>query len=124
MLSPMIQMGVGAVAVFFVGMGAIGLVAPGRIVAIFGTTSLTAEGRNEVRAVYGGFGVAVGVLLLVAAGFPTFRPGVLVAIATALAGMAGGRLVAALVERPSRFYPCWFYVVAEAVMAAVLLAAV
>jgi hypothetical protein len=49
---------------------------------------------------------------------------VLAAIATALAGMAGGRLVAALVERPRRFYPCWFYALAEALMAAVLLAGV
>jgi hypothetical protein len=123
-MTDMSSAGIVAVAVFFVGMGVMALGAPGRIVAIFGTTTLTAEGRNEVRAVYGGFGVAVGVLLLVAAGSPTFRPGVLAAIATALAGMAGGRLVAALVERPRRFYPCWFYALAEALMAAVLLAGV
>lgn len=120
----MTDAGVMAVAVFFVGMGAIALLAPERIVATFGTPGLTADGRNEVRAVYGGFGVAVGVLLLVAMGTPVLRPGVLAAIATALAGMAGGRLVSALVERPQRFYPCWFYAAAEALMAAVLLAAV
>jgi hypothetical protein len=97
------------VAAFFVGMGILALAAPERITATFGTTQLTAEGRNEVRAVYGGFGVAVGVLLLVAA---------------ALAGMAAGRVVAAVVERPQRFYPSWFYCLAETLMAAVLVAAI
>ena len=120
----MTDAGVMAVAVFFVAMGAIALVAPERIVAPFGTAGLTADGRNEVRAVYGGFGVAMGVLLVVALGHPALRSGVFVAVATALAGMAGGRLVAAGVERPVRFYPCWFYAVVEALMAALLLAAV
>jgi hypothetical protein len=120
----MTDAGVMAVAVFFVAMGAIALVAPEWIVAPFGTAGLTADGRNEVRAVYGGFGVAIGVLLVVALRHPALRSGVLLAVATALAGMAGGRLVAAGVERPVRFYPCWFYAVAEALMAALLLAAV
>jgi hypothetical protein len=124
MLARMTYAGVVGVAVFFVAMGALALLAPERIVATFGTTGLTADGRNEVRAVYGGFGVAVGVLLVVTAGNLALRPGVLAAIAAALAGMAGGRLVAALVERPGRFYPCWFYTGAEALMAAVLLAAI
>ena len=43
-----------------------------------------------------------------------------VATATALAGMAAGRLVSAVLERPSHFYPCWFYFAAETCMAAVL----
>ena len=111
------------VAAFFVGMGLLALAAPERIPAIFGTTGLTAEGRNEVRAVYGGFGVAVGVLLMAAAASPALRPGVYAAIAASLAGMAVGRLVAAVVERPGRFYPCWFYCLAEALMATVLVAA-
>ena len=112
------------VAVFFVGMGILALAAPERITAIFGTTGLTADGRNEVRAVYGGFGVAVGVLLWVAASSPALRAGVYVAVAASLGGMAAGRLIAAVFERPGRFYPCWFYCFAEALMAAVLLAAI
>jgi hypothetical protein len=112
------------VAAFFVGMGLLALVAPERILATFGTTGLTAEGRNEVRAVYGGFGIAVGVLLMVAATSPSLRPGVYAAFAASLVGMAGGRLIAAAVERPGRFYPCWFYCLAELSMAAVLLAAI
>ena len=112
------------VAIFFVGMGLIALAAPDRIPATFGTIGLTAEARNEVRAVYGGFGVAVGVLLLVAASSPALQPGVYAAVAVSLAGMAGGRLVAAAVERPGSFYPCWFYCLAETAMAAMLLAAI
>ncbi|WP_442942185.1 hypothetical protein [Nonomuraea sp. NBC_00507] len=44
------------VAVFFAGMGVYGLVAPGTLVAPFGIRVPSAGGRNEVRAVYGGFG--------------------------------------------------------------------
>ena len=112
------------VAVFFVGMGLIALAVPDRIPAIFGTTGLTPEGRIEVRAVYGGFGVAVGMLLMVAAASPALRPGVYAAIAASLGGMAAGRLIAAVVERPRHFYPCWFYCLAETLMAAALVAAI
>ena len=112
------------VALFFVGMGIVALAAPDRIPAIFGTTGLTAEGRNEVRAVYGGFGVAVGVLLMAAATSPALQPGVYAAVAVSLGGMAAGRLVAAVVERPGHFYPCWFYCLAETMMAAMLIAAI
>jgi len=118
------SLSVAFVAIFFVGMGVLALLAPDRIVAIFGTTALTADGRNEVRAVYGGFGIAVGLLLALAPGSAALRPGVIASVAVALLGMAGGRLVAALVERPSRFYPCWFYCAAEAGMAGLLLMAV
>jgi hypothetical protein len=94
------------------------------VVAAFGTTSLTADGRNEVRAVYGGFGIAVAALLVATARSPALRPGVLAAVAVALLGMAAGRVIAALAERPDRFYPCWFYCVVEAALAGVLLAAI
>ena len=106
------------VALFFLGMGLVGLAAPERIAATFGTPALSAEGRNEVRAVYGGFGVAVGALLLAAPA----RPDVPLCVAVALAGMAGGRLVAAALEPPRRFYPCWFYFTVETLMAVALLA--
>lgn len=108
------------VTVFFVGMGLLALAVPERIAATFGTLTLTAAGRNEIRAVYGGFGVAIAALLLVAHRDPGLRPGALLAVAVALLGMAAGRLVAAAIERPARFYPSWFYCVLECAMAAVL----
>ncbi len=116
--------GVALVALFFLGMGALGIGAPARILAPFGTADLTIDARNEVRAVYGGFGIVIGVLLIVTAGVPALRAGVLATVGTALAGMAGGRVVSVTIERPSRFYPCWFYLPLEAAMAAVLFAAI
>ena len=50
------------------------------------------------------------------------RPDVPLCVAVALAGMAGGRLVAAALEPPRRFYPCWFYFTVETLMAVALLA--
>jgi hypothetical protein len=87
------------VAIFFAGMGAAALVRPAVIWAPFGVAPTTPAARNEVRAVYGGFGIALAILLVVAdqraAGF---RDGVLVAVAVALAGMAAGRVVGFAVE--------------------------
>ena len=109
-----------AIIVFFVGMGLVGLLTPDRIPAMFGTERVTLEGRNEVRAVYGGFGIAVAAVLVAAMWSPSLRPGVAVAVSAALFGMAGGRVVSALFERPTSFYPLWFFCVAEAAMGLVL----
>jgi hypothetical protein len=90
---------VAVVAIFFAGMGAAALVRPAIIWAPFGVAPTTPAARNEVRAVYGGFGIAVAILLVVADGSADgFRDGVLVAIAVALAGMAAGRIVGFAVE--------------------------
>ncbi|MDV7244453.1 MULTISPECIES: DUF4345 family protein [Rhodococcus] len=110
------------VALFFAGMGLYGLVMPARLVAPFGLTADSPTARAEVRAVYGGFGVAVAVLL----GFAAFdvegiRSVAAVVVAVALVGMAVGRIVAGLVDRPQRFYPVWFYFVVELVLAGLLL---
>ena len=96
------------VAAFFFVMGVVALRRPGGIVAYFGTTSLTRDGRNEVRAVYGGFGVAVAMLLLATLWFPGLRTGVLVAVAVTLGGMAAGRLLSALLDGSPGFFPLLF----------------
>ncbi|KZB82139.1 DUF4345 domain-containing protein [Amycolatopsis regifaucium] len=116
---------IGLVAVFFLGMGLLGLIAPRRLIRPFGITLDSATARTEVRAVYGGFGVAIAVLL----GFAAFdvggiQRGVAIAVAVALAGMAFGRLVARFAERPERFYPSWLYFWVELVMAALLVVSV
>lgn len=113
------------VALLFAGMGIAALARPAFVLEQFGVAVETAEGRNEVRAVYGGFGVAVGALLAVAAlGDPATAEGIVVAMAFGLLGMAGGRVVSALGDRPRGLYPVWFYFAAEVVGAALLLAAV
>lgn len=103
-----------AAAVGFLAMGAYALAAPARVLAIFGVQVATVDGRNEVRAVYGGFGLAIAAVLLAALARPTLRDGILVAVGAALAGMAGGRLVAAAIDgSPSRIP--WLFMVIEAV---------
>lgn len=111
-------------AAFFLGMGLLGLFTPKTIVGLFGISLDTSDGRNEVRAVYGGFGVAIAALLgFAAAGAAGLRPGAVVAVAVALLGMAFGRLVSGIVDRPSGFYPAWFFLLIEAAAGAGLLAA-
>ncbi len=103
-------------------MGVFGLVAPDALVAAFGIRLGGADGRAEVRAVYGGFGVAVaGALAFAALSSAQLRTGIVTAIALALFGMALGRLVARFVERPSAFYPSWFYFWVEIVLGVLLL---
>lgn len=112
------------VAAGFAAMGAGALVRPRDVLGQFGVPVDTADGRNEVRAVYGGFGLAVAALLVVAAlGDPAAADGILTAVAIALAGMAAGRLIGAAVERPSGAYPVWVYFAIEIGGAAALLAA-
>lgn len=109
-------------AVFFLGMGLVALVHPSFIVGIFGIALESPAARGEVRAVYGGFGLAVGGTL-VAALVPgaSWAHGAAVAVALSLLGMAFGRLVGALVERqPS--YPTWAFVGIELALAASLMA--
>jgi hypothetical protein len=113
------------VAAGFALMAVAALARPRDALGQFGVTVDTVDGRNEVRAIYGGFGVAVAALLAVAAlGDPHTAEGIVVAVAFALAGMAGGRLVSSTVEWPRSLYPVWTYFVIEVISAAVLLVAV
>ena len=104
-------------------MGAAALVRPAEVLSQFGVAVDTADGRNEVRAVYGGFGLALAAVLAVAAlGDSDIRDGVVLAAACALAGMAAGRLVGAALERPRGVHPVWTYFAIEVVSAAALVA--
>jgi hypothetical protein len=113
------------VAAFFVALGLAALARPEQVPAGFGGTAPTPEARNEIRAVYGGFGLAVAAVLVWAAADASdaVREGVLVAVAVALAGMAGGRVVGAIAERPRGVYPIWFWFSVEVIGAAALFAA-
>jgi len=112
------------VACGFAAMGLGALARPALVLEQFGVSVATAAGRNEVRAVYGGFGLAVAALLVVAAlGDPATAEGMVVAVAFALVGMAAGRLLSAAGERPKGLYPVWAYFAIEVIAAALLLAA-
>ena len=110
--------------VFFFGMGVFALARPAALIRPFGITLPIPESRAEVRAVYGGFGLAIAAVLALAAGDATLRDGILITVAAALGGMAFGRLVSGVVDRPTAFYPNWFYFIVEVVAAAALLWAV
>jgi hypothetical protein len=111
------------IAVFFLGMGVYALAAPAALIRPFGVTLESPVSRSEVRAVYGGFGLAIAAVL----GYAAFRSGdvqkgILITVGVALAGMALGRIVSALVDARTPFYPNWFYFIVEAVAAAALFA--
>ena len=110
--------------VFFFGMGVFALARPAALIRPFGITLPIPESRAEVRAVYGGFGLAIAAVLALAAGDATLRDGILITVAAALGGMAFGRLLSGVVDRPTAFYPNWFYFIVEVVAAAALLWAV
>lgn len=114
------------VSVLFLAMGLYGLVAPQALVKPFGVSLDGADARTEVRAVYGGFGVAIAVMLALAAirDDATTEP-IALTVGVALFGMAGGRIVSALIERGRvALYPTWFYVAVEVLGGALLVAAV
>jgi hypothetical protein len=109
------------VAIGFALMGIGAIARPRTFTGWFGMFAETPDARNEIHAVYGGFGLAVAATLLAASAYPQFRDGVVVAVSASLAGMAGGRVVAALRERPGRWPVIFFFV--EAVGAVFLLTA-
>jgi hypothetical protein len=111
------------VAAGFALMGLAALIRPADVLGQFGVAVETPDGRNEVRAVYGGFGLAVaGALAVAALGDPSTADGIVVAVAVSLAGMAAGRLLSAARERPTGLYPVWTYFAIEVVSAAALIA--
>lgn len=109
-------------AVFFLGMGVYALAAPAKMIQVFGIRLPERESRSEVRAVYGGFGLAIaGALAYAATGAGPARTGIMITVGLALAGMAFGRIVSAVIEGRTPFYPNWFYFVVEVVVGGALL---
>ncbi|MEU7767250.1 DUF4345 family protein [Nocardia sp. NPDC049190] len=110
------------IGLFFLAMGGYALVAPAALIGPFGVRLTVASARYEVRAVYGGFGLAMAAVLSVAAlDLGSLRAGIMVAVGAALAGMALGRVLSAALDERTAFYPTWFYCVVEALAATALL---
>ncbi len=113
------------VAAFFFGMGLFALAWPARLWGIFGERLVQPAARNEVRAVYGGYGVTVaGMLVFVVTQKPPFGIGIVWAIAFSLFGMAGGRVIDALITRSMALYPAAFFMLVEIANASLLVAAI
>ncbi|MBI3437655.1 MAG: DUF4345 family protein [Proteobacteria bacterium] len=101
-------------------MGVGALAAPTSVTRQFGIQDLTPAGRNEVRAVYGGFGITMAIMLAAALLAAPLRTGVCLTLAAALAGMAGGRLFSFLIDRKIGRAPLFYFGI-EVVLAGLLL---
>jgi len=113
------------VAILMSVLGVAALIRPAAIWAPFGVAPTTPASRSEVRAVYGGFGLAIAAVLVFAAESATagVRDGVLLTVTASLFGMAAGRVVSALVEpRTLLAWPGFFLLVELAGGALLLLA--
>jgi uncharacterized membrane protein len=102
------------VAIGFALMGIAAFARPRTLVAMLGLPAETPDARNEVQAVYGGFGLATALALIVPNWQPDWQGGIALAVGLALAGMAAGRLIAALRERPGRWPAIFFAIEAAA----------
>jgi len=112
-----------AVAAFFAGMAAVTLAVPAQALAPFGIALQQPAARVEVRAVYGGFGLAMAAILVAAASSGgDLRRGIVLTVAVAMAGMAAGRILGRAAG-PVGFYPVWLWFWVEVALAAVLMAA-
>jgi hypothetical protein len=109
------------VGAFFAGMGLYALAAPAALLRPFGMVPGQPTARAEVRAVYGGFGLAMAAVLGYATAAPgQLRTGIVITVGAALAGMAAGRIVSGAIDRRTPLYPNWFYCLVEAVAATAL----
>ena len=108
------------VAAGFLAMGLVALWQPVAVTRLLNLYTLNADLRNEVRAVYGGFGLAMTLMLVIAAYSETLAGGIMLTVAAALGGMAAGRVVAWLLERSGR-WPVVFGMVEAAAAVALAL---
>jgi hypothetical protein len=90
-----------AVAVLFLIMALGAFVDPRHFLRWFDLHAETATARNEIQAVYGGFGLAMTAVLLLPYAVPALKTGIAVAVGAALAGMALGRVIGLLRECPN-----------------------
>jgi hypothetical protein len=102
-------------------MGLYALAQPAGVLERFGVAVQTADGRNEVRAVYGGFGLVVAGMLVYAA-FTAGRGALWIpsVIALALLGMAAGRLISMAIDRTRGGGQVWLFLAVELVLAVML----
>lgn len=102
---------------FVMGVGAIFF--PQKVLGQFGIEQLSIDAKSEVRAVYGGFGLAMALALTWSAWAPSLSDGIFFTIALALAGMAIGRVASMIIDFKLGLLP-FIYFVVEAVFSAAL----
>jgi Domain of unknown function (DUF4345) len=104
----------------FAAMGAALLWQPQYLTQLTKLELATPESRNEVRAVYGGFGVAMAIALFIALiwGPSPLRSGICITIGLALVGMAAGRGYSGWLEPPTPII--WGFCAGEAILGLML----
>ncbi len=107
------------VGALFAVRGLLALSWPARFARPFGLQVFDRDGRNEVRAVYGGFSIAMAAMCGYALFHPELRVGILLTLAAALFGIAIGRMVSALVDRGAGPVS-WAAMIGESAVAALL----
>jgi hypothetical protein len=96
------------VSFFFGAMGASAFVNPVFITKQFDIHSLSIAGKNEVRAVYGGFGLFMSIALIIALLLPELRNGVCLTVSFALGGMSFGRMISAIMDASISKLPVFY----------------
>ena len=114
------DMSVVVLALAFALMGVGALAKPTLVTRQFGMRALEAAARSEIRAVYGGFGLAMAAMLIAALRSHTLRDGICLTVGVALAGMAMGRLVSWGIDRAIARAPL-MYLLIETLGAAALI---
>ena len=99
------------ISVLYLWMGYRGLTDAAGCLALFDVREVPPAMRNEVAAIYGGFGVSFGLLLLVA----IFRQsemsrGIILSLAVLTLGLAAGRIFSFCSSFPENYYPLIFMV--------------
>ena len=117
-MGPELALSIAALGFGIMGFGA--LVRPEQVTRQFGIAALDIDGRNEVRAVYGGFGLVMAVILAFVAVDDGYRTGVALTVALALVGMALGRAISAGIDASITRVPI-LYLISELIGAAILL---
>ena len=110
---PIISLLIGIV--LFAAMGGTLIMWPEALARVTNQEPTTPESRSEIRAVYGGFGIAIALALFVAMVYSDFRGGIMFTVGLALIGMAAGRGYAAWLERPTSNI-IWGLLAAEALI--------
>lgn len=108
--------GVLGAALFFGAIGVSAMIRPRNLLQGFSIEANEPESRNEIRAVYGGFPLAVAALLIFSLTRPDLSDGILTALATSSAAMAIGRIISVLIDRKLGRDPA-IYIVLELIVA-------
>ena len=96
---------------FYLALGLAALARPGTLLAGLGLAAEGVDARNEVRAIYGGFPLAVAGLVVWSMSGGAHAAGILLALAVTSLGMALGRLMSAVIDRRIGRLPTLFVAV-------------